>query len=205
MQHNIMPLWSLQGNSSVRIWEWTTLQEQAIVFSCHSTVSDVVTAGEKALVSLFGGKPGVVLNALRYQHYFEKMATNTSHVELQNLRPTAAASAQFYSLRVYVHVKQWQGEGAGMSMEDWGWTVTKYFLLQRTCPLFQNRFFSYSDVTGCPAVAVWDAFFAIMICSVPQPNCLQRVFVHKFFKHCRQWKWSFGKLVYLKIHCIYHM
>ena len=36
-------------------------KEQANVFSCHSTVSDVVNAGEKALVSLFRGKPGVCL------------------------------------------------------------------------------------------------------------------------------------------------
>ena len=98
-------------------------KEQANVFSCHSAVSDVVTAGEKALVSLFGGKPGLGLNALRYQRYFEKLASKTSHIEPQNLPPTAAA-ARFHSLRVYLQVKQWQGEGAGMSMEDWGWKVT---------------------------------------------------------------------------------
>ena len=99
------------------------LKEQANVFSCHSAVSDVVTAGEKALVSLFRGKPGVGLNALRYQRYFEKLASETSHIEPQNLLP-AAAAARFHSLRVYLQVKQWQGEGAGMSMEDWGWKVT---------------------------------------------------------------------------------
>ena len=120
-------------------------KEQANVFSCHSAVSDVVTAGEKALVSLFGGKPGVGLNALRYQRYFEKLASKMSHIEPQNLPPTAAA-ARFHSLLVYLQVKQWQGEGAHMSMEDWGWRVTndmiKYFLLQRTSCLPQNRFFS---------------------------------------------------------------
>ena len=47
-------------------------KQEANVFSCHSAVSDVVTAGEKALVSRFGGKPGLGLNALRYQRYFEK-------------------------------------------------------------------------------------------------------------------------------------
>ena len=98
-------------------------KEQANIFSCHCAVSDVVTAGEKALVSLFGGKPGVGLNALRYQRYFEKLASKTSHIEPQNLPPTAAA-AQFHSLCVYLQVKQWQGEGAGMSIEDWGWKVT---------------------------------------------------------------------------------
>ena len=78
---------------------------QANVFSCHSAVSDVVTAGEKALVSLFGGKTGVGLNALRYQRYFEKLASKTSHFEPQNLPPTAAA-ARFHSLHVYLQVKQ---------------------------------------------------------------------------------------------------
>ena len=100
-------------------------KQQANIFSCHSTVSDVVSAGEKALVSLFGGKPGVGLNALRYQRYFEKLASKTSHIEPQNLPPTAAA-ARFHSLRVYLQVKQWQREGAGMSMEDWGWKVSNY-------------------------------------------------------------------------------
>ena len=90
-------------------------KEQANVFSCHSAVSDVVTAGEKAFVSLFGGKPGVCLNALRYQRYFKKLASRTSHIEPQSLPPTAAAS-RFHSLRVYLQVKQWQGEGAGMSI-----------------------------------------------------------------------------------------
>ena len=42
-------------------------KEQANVFSYHSAVSDVVAIGEKALVSLFGGKPGVGLNNLRFQ------------------------------------------------------------------------------------------------------------------------------------------
>ena len=40
-------------------------KEQANVFSCHSAVSDVVTAGEKALVSLFGA---------------EKLASKTPHI-----------------------------------------------------------------------------------------------------------------------------
>ena len=42
-------------------------KEQANDFSYHSAVSDVVTIGEKALVSLFGGNPGVGLNIFRYQ------------------------------------------------------------------------------------------------------------------------------------------
>ena len=44
-------------------------KEQANVLSCHSAVSDV--AGEKALVSLFGG---------------EKLASKMPHIEPQNLQ-----------------------------------------------------------------------------------------------------------------------
>jgi len=82
-------------------------------------VSDVVTAGEKALVTLFGGKPGPSLNKLRYQRYYEKPAMKTSQAQPQNLPPTAAA-ARFHSQRVYLQVKQWQGEDSSM-IEDWGW------------------------------------------------------------------------------------
>ena len=98
-------------------------KEQANVFSYHSAVSDVVTIGEKALVSLFGGRPGVGLNTLRYQRYFEKHASKTSHIDPQNLPPTAAV-ARFHGLCVYLPVKQWHGEDAGMSMENWRWKVT---------------------------------------------------------------------------------
>ena len=71
--------------------------------------SDVVSAGEKPLVSLFHGKPGLGLNPLRYQRYFENLAAKTSLIEPQNLYPTAEA-ARFHSLRIYAQVKQWQGE-----------------------------------------------------------------------------------------------
>ena len=79
-------------------------REQANTFSCHSAVSDVVAAGEKALAALFGGKPGVGLDSPRYHRYFEKLATKTSHILPQNLPPTTAV-ARFHSLRVYLQVK----------------------------------------------------------------------------------------------------
>ena len=103
-------------------------KRQANVLSCHSAVSGIVTAGEKALVSLFGGKPGVGLNALRHQRYFEKLLRKTPHIEPQNL-PSTAVAVRFHSLRIYLQVKQWQEEAASMSMEDWGWKVSNYQVL----------------------------------------------------------------------------
>ena len=109
-------------------------REQANVFSSHSALSDIVTAGEKALVSLFGGQPSDGLDALRYKRYFEKLATKSSDIQPQNLPPTSAA-ARYHSLRVYLQVKQWQGEGAEMSLDDWGWKVSGNQVLPITTDL----------------------------------------------------------------------
>ena len=53
-------------------------REQAKAFNSSSTVDDIVVAGEHALVSLYGGKPGEKLDGMRYQCYCEKLATNSS-------------------------------------------------------------------------------------------------------------------------------
>ena len=99
-------------------------REQAKVFNSPSTVDDIVVAGENALVSLYGRKPGDKLDSMRYQRYSEKLATNSSRIQSQNLPPTSAA-ARHHSLRVYLRVKQWKGENECISMEDYGWKVTE--------------------------------------------------------------------------------
>ena len=99
-------------------------REQTKVFNSSSTVDDIVVAGENALVSLYGGKAGKKLDGMRYRRYCEKLATNSSQIQLQNLPPTSAA-ARHHSLRVYPQVKQWKGENEGMSLEDYGWKVTE--------------------------------------------------------------------------------
>ena len=92
-------------------------RKQAKVFNSSFTVNDVVVAGENALVSLYGGKPGEKLDGMRYQRYCENLATNSSQILPRNLPPTSAA-ARHHSLRVYLQVKQWKGENEGMSLED---------------------------------------------------------------------------------------
>ncbi|CAH3177831.1 unnamed protein product [Porites lobata] len=103
-------------------------------FNSPSTVDDIVVAGENALVSLYGGKPGEKLNGMRYQRYCEKLATNSSQIQPQNLPPTSAA-ARHHSLRVYLQVKRWKGENEGMSLEDYGWKVTEGQVLPRMTDL----------------------------------------------------------------------
>ena len=121
-------------------------KEQANVFSYHnSAVSDVVTTGEKALVSLFGGKPGVGLNNLRYQRYFGKTckqdfsywptesAPNSSCCSIS--QPARLPTGKAVAWRRCWHVDRWK-IGGGKSL------MIKYFLLQWTCRLPKNRFFS---------------------------------------------------------------
>ncbi|CAH3108670.1 unnamed protein product, partial [Porites lobata] len=109
-------------------------REQAKVFNSPSTVDDIVVAGKNALVSLYGGKPGEKLDGMRYQRYCEKLATNSSQIQPQNL-PLTSAAAWHHSLRVYLQVKQWKGENEGMSLEDYGWKVTEGQVLPRMTDL----------------------------------------------------------------------
>lgn len=96
-------------------------REQAMVFDTHSaSTTDVVEAGEKALVCLYNGKLGEGLNSLRYKRFCEKVATSTSHVLPMSLPPTSAA-AKFHSLRVYYQVQQWKGTADELLPSDWGW------------------------------------------------------------------------------------
>ena len=88
-------------------------REQAKVFNSPSTVNDVVLAGENALVSIYGGKPGEKLDGMRYQCYCEKLATKSSQIQPQNLPPTSAAAC-YHSLRVYLQMRQWKGEDEDM-------------------------------------------------------------------------------------------
>ena len=56
----------------------------------------------------YNGKPGELLDSLPYQHFCQKVATNTSHVQPQSLPPTSAA-AKYHSLRVFFQIQKWKG------------------------------------------------------------------------------------------------
>ena len=134
MRHHLPRTWHRQGAALKKYANSLHFREQAKVFDSPSTVDDIVVAGENALVSLYGGKPGEKLDGMRYQRYCEKLATNSSQIQPQNLPPTSAA-ARHHSLRVYLQVKQWKGENEGMSLEDYGWKVTEGQVLPRMTDL----------------------------------------------------------------------
>jgi len=59
-------------------------RKQAEVFRNEdSSVDSILKAGEKALVSLYGGEPTETLNTLRHRRFCEKTATGRSYVQSQ--------------------------------------------------------------------------------------------------------------------------
>ena len=95
-------------------WKWRrSLTRQFVVSACHSwlwyhvspllywktcvdipgsTQAEVATAGENALVVLYGGKQGEILDSLRYRRYYEKVATRGQQIQPQNLPPSIRSS-----------------------------------------------------------------------------------------------------------------
>lgn len=97
-------------------------RRQAEIFnSVEATKEELVKAGEKAFVHLYGGRDEEGLDKLRYRKFCEKLK-GTSHIQPQTLPPTFAASV-YHSLRVYFQVMQWKGKQQNMNPEDWGWQL----------------------------------------------------------------------------------
>ena len=94
---------------------------QAKVFNNTSaSKNEVIEAGEKALVCLYNGKSGETLDCFTHRRYCQKVATNTSQVQPQNLKRTSAA-ATYHSLRVYFQIQLWKRVDETMLTEEWGW------------------------------------------------------------------------------------
>ena len=98
--------------------------KQAKVFSqSHPTAKkEIVAAGEKALVALYGGAKEEGLDSLRYKRFCGKVTKSTSPVEPQTLPPISAA-AKYHSLRVYYQMMEWKGASINMQPKDWGWHI----------------------------------------------------------------------------------
>ena len=54
--------------------------------------------------------------------------TSTTFVQVHTLPPTSAA-ASYHSLRVYLQVQTWIGNGDSMEPLEWGWDRTDNMLL----------------------------------------------------------------------------
>ena len=111
-----------------KVQESQVFQECAQVFTTtRSSREEIIAAGEKALVVLYGGKTGDTLDTLRHVKYIQKLSSCTTTLQPNKLPPTSAA-AQFHSLRTYHQVQEWISatEVASFQMDptDWGWEIT---------------------------------------------------------------------------------
>ena len=69
------------------------LCQQAKVFNqIGQAKEDIIVAGERALVSLYGGAKEEGLDVLRYRQFCDKISKGTSHVEPRTLPPTSVAA-----------------------------------------------------------------------------------------------------------------
>ena len=109
---------------------------QAKVFSQPDQAKEaIIAAGEKALVSMYGGAEDEGLDSLRYRRFCEKVSKGTAAVEPQSLPPTSGSS-KYHSLRVYYQVMEWKDACINMRPEDFGWNVVdgRYLPIQTDQP-----------------------------------------------------------------------
>ncbi len=84
------------------------------------TAVEVETAGERAIVSLYGGKKTETLADLRARKFTEKVASSATSVQAQSLPPTSDA-VRIHSRRVYYQAQIWMG--SELNPIDWGWRL----------------------------------------------------------------------------------
>ena len=93
--------------------------EQAKIFGKQSsTKTDIISAGEKAIVFVYKGKSDDELDFLRLKRFQQKVSSSRTCVKPGVLPPTSAA-ARYHSMRVYLQVQQWMGNQ--MQPVEWGW------------------------------------------------------------------------------------
>lgn len=101
--------------------------KQAEVFRQPNRSKDeIASAGEAALVCIYGGLQDEELNHLRYKRFLTKVATGSVYVEPKSLPPTSEA-ARYHSFRVYHQVQRWMG--ADLDACDWCWEAKDGMLI----------------------------------------------------------------------------
>ena len=81
----------------------------ANVFTSAISAQIIRDAGEKALLSLYGGKAEDTSDILRKKKFSNKAVKRISSVDVQNLTPTSD-SAKYHFYRVYHQVQVWMGK-----------------------------------------------------------------------------------------------
>ncbi|KAG1660829.1 Astacin-like metalloprotease toxin 1 [Nymphon striatum] len=104
----------------VQIKKTVSLMEQAkVLMKKDVTEEDIVAAGERALVCMYGGRNGESINELRLRKFYDKTCSRTSAVQPQSLPPKSAAT-KYHSLRTYQQVQTWTGDDNHVPPEKYG-------------------------------------------------------------------------------------
>jgi len=84
---------------------------------------DIIAAGLKLLILLYGGNTSDTINNLRYVTYMNLLATCKTQPNSERLPPSECA-AQYHILRVHFQVIQWQSlMEVELNADEWGWKI----------------------------------------------------------------------------------
>lgn len=107
----------------------------ATVFSDpNSKITEIVEAGNRAIVMLYNGKVGHSLNELRYARFADKVSTSKSVVDVQTM-PVTESAAYYHLLRVYLQTQIWLGNEQHLDPTQYGWKNVNNKLSPKTTDL----------------------------------------------------------------------
>ena len=110
------------------------VRQASVFLNNGSTPDEIVNAGEKLFVALFGGKECDELNMLKFRCFCKKLSLSSSMVQVHTLPPTSAATEN-HSKRVFLQVQEWLGKADQLNPEEWGWTCKNGKLFPDTVSL----------------------------------------------------------------------
>ena len=144
--------WGKAYQLSKKLQEARIFTEAVDVFSKRTaTVEEVVSAGERAIVSLYNGNPTDTLDELRFRKFSERVALSTGFLHVHTLPPTACEHS-FKSSNGSTVTATWirmTGDGV--------YATTASSLAWPTCHLHQMHFFKSSDATAGQTVTLGGA------------------------------------------------
>ena len=119
------------------------VREIGDTFYCQrSSQEEIMKAGNRLFVLMYGGKKQETLGSLRYRHFMQMAAKGTVLIQAHKLPPTER-SAYFHCLRVHLQVIQWASLDVDVANPiDWGWKLDNASLL----PIMTDKAVAPDDV-----------------------------------------------------------
>ncbi len=123
-----------KGSALKKLLKVPEFETIATIFSDPtSKITEIVEAGNRAIVMLYNGKIGQSLNDLRYARFADKVSTGKSVVDVQTL-PMTESAAHYHLLRVYLQTQIWLGHEHPDPLQ-YGWKYVNNKLLPKTTDL----------------------------------------------------------------------